>query len=816
MRIILSPFFNYRNAARTPSPATHKWCVNGWPDGVCGRRNPSKFQISGVLKLVFMLCAVFSLLLSSGMAAAQDAPASPDYEAWAKLAGDAEQVLAEGQAPDTQLDRLRAELATWREAFLTGQDVNAARIATAQSQIAALGPVPDTGESPEITARRAELATQLTDLRAPVIRAEEAYTRADGLIAEIDGIIRDRQARALLSLGPSPLNLAYWPQALTDLSGSLQNLWGEFKTTSSSTLRRNIARQNLPISFGLAVIGVMLLARGRRWPVALIRRMGWQEGRNAPLIRFALSLGLLILPLLGILALCEALKATGLMGTRWLLLLNMVPLWAGLMLLIHWLTRETFHESNQIATLPINEPARGQMRSLCDLLVLTYVIKDILATLGGLDSYKPVTYAVLDLPLLVLAGIALLRLGRLAMSVSDNGKETPLPVMRLRLLRLVGRAAMAVGLAGPALAAIGYARIGEAVVYPFLASLALAGFVILGQRLMNDLFVSVSRGRRDLQDSLLPVLMGLLLILLSLPVLALIWGARIADLTELWTRFQSGFSIGTTRVSPTDFLFVVVVFVFGYMLTRLLQGALRSSVLPKTKIDQGGQNAIVAGTGYIGIVIAAVVAISAGGLDLSSLAIVAGALSVGVGFGLQNIVSNFVSGIILLIERPISEGDWIEVNGTHGTVKDISVRSTRLETFDRYDLIIPNADLVSGAVANYTRGNTLGRIIVPVGVAYGSDTRKVERILLDIARQHDMVLMNPAPYVYFKGFGADSLDFEIRAILRDIGSGLSVRTEMNHQIYERFNQEEIEVPFAQRDIWIRNPEALTATPDPAG
>jgi len=231
-------------------------------------------------------------------------------------------------------------------------------------------------------------------------------------------------------------------------------------------------------------------------------------------------------------------------------------------------------------------------------------------------------------------------------------------------------------------------------------------------------------------------------------------------------------------------------------------------VLLPAGISGGVRNSIRTGIGYAGIVIAALAALSYAGFNLSSVAIIAGALSVGIGFGLQNLVNNFISGLILLVERPISVGDLVVVGGEEGCVRKISVRSTELETFDGANVLIPNSYFISEKVKNWTFRNKVRRVAIPIGVAYGSDPRRVQAVLLTVAGGNPDVLKTPEPVVTLDEFSPASINFTLYTFVGDINKAGSVRTQLSMAILDAFAEAGIEIPYGQTDVAVRKMDWL--------
>ena len=296
----------------------------------------------------------------------------------------------------------------------------------------------------------------------------------------------------------------------------------------------------------------------------------------------------------------------------------------------------------------------------------------------------------------------------------------------------------------------------------------------------------------------------------SVPFIMAQWGYAWPDILDWYRQLFFGFRIGNTQVSLAALAASIIVFILGYIGAKLFQGWLDNQILKPAGISSGVRDSIRTGAGYVGILVAALAAFSYAGLNLSNLAIVAGALSVGIGFGLQSVISNFVSGLILLAERPIKIGDLVVVGGEEGYVRKISVRSTEIETFDRANVLVPNSYFITEKVKNWTFRNNIGRVVIPVGVAYGSDPRKVKTILLKVAYDHPNVLTAPEPSVDFEDFGASSLNFKLYAHIGDLTKAGATRTDLRIAILDAFNETGIVFPFPQTEVTIRHMDWLRA------
>jgi potassium-dependent mechanosensitive channel len=275
-----------------------------------------------------------------------------------------------------------------------------------------------------------------------------------------------------------------------------------------------------------------------------------------------------------------------------------------------------------------------------------------------------------------------------------------------------------------------------------------------------------------------------------------------------------GVPVGQTRISVVDIIIAVAIFLIGLLITRILYHWLSSTVLPRTEIESSLQNSIATILGYAGIILAVALALARLGVNLENIALVAGALSIGIGFGLQSVVSNFVSGLILLTERPIRTGDWILAKGEEGYVRKISVRSTEIETSEKAKVILPNSDLITGVVKNWIRADKLRQFKIAVGVSYASDPDQVRALLLAAVAEHEGVAKNPAPTVFFIRLGESALEFELQGSVIDVNQRAAITSDLHFSIFRTFREAGVEIPYPQRDIHIRTAPSSESADDP--
>ena len=391
------------------------------------------------------------------------------------------------------------------------------------------------------------------------------------------------------------------------------------------------------------------------------------------------------------------------------------------------------------------------------------------------------------------------------------------------------RAVVVVSIGGFVATALGYRYLGqEAALVATIGSLGATYFITLARILEAWMVTAIHIGRldglrmirtnRDLVSNVLTQVIRLLTFLWFVWVLS--------DMTSAWRPLAQsiqhalesdlGFGLVETGITFIDLLSFFFILWVSWAISRLVSFVLMQELLPRLNMKPGAPYALTTFTRYAIIVIGFVSALAVLGLSIDKVTIVLSALGVGVGFGLQNLVNNFVSGFVLLTERPIRLRDKVEVNGVLGNVTSIGIRASTIRTFDGAEVIVPNGDLISNQLVNWTLAARQQRITIPVGVAYGTDPNEVLTILRRVAGENENVFKDPAPLALFRGFGDSSLDFELRVFM-DPSNVLDVPSALHIAIYAALHEASIEIPYPQRDLHVRSmPEDRSpsaSTPD---
>ncbi|GGY50923.1 DUF3772 domain-containing protein [Parvularcula lutaonensis] len=799
-----------------------------------------------------ILPVLVAILLLSGLAFGQtiDPEVRAGIEA-RRVQLEAIESLLREDPREADLVALSEEVRRLRQEAALAEAPVARQIDALRAELEALGPPPAEGEpaeSEDIQRERRRLNQQLAEAEAARAQIALNIAAAERLAGRIAELRREAFTEDLFARTPFLISPELWTDALRGFQEGYGNAVAAYRGWYDSTSERG----RLDVAFG-SIIGALVLAIALLVPVrrALNRLIakriaGLEPYPSRRVILAAVRTAASVLPgVLGGFFLYEALRLNGAIPEEGEVLARAI--WFGFIVL---LLADGVASAVFAPRLPAWRVLRLETRSVfvirglllgsAVVIVVDRVLIRGAEVFGGSPALTTVQEGLVSMTLGIL--LFLLARDRLWSRGEDTGAEAAGPARVIEgeappgapeaparvvapaetsreeprkartRIRVFVRILAVIAVLAPL---VGYTNLGYFIATRTFALFALFGLVWSLRALMREMvrladrkFSSKALEEAEGDERLLLSWIGIIIDLLALAVFVppalLILGAAWADVRGWIVDAFIGFEIGNVRISLAKILTAVAIFALLLWLTRQAQKAAETQIFPRSRMDKGVQNSLRTLMGYIGLVIAFAAGVGTLGFDLSNLAIIAGALSVGIGFGLQSIVNNFVSGLILLFERPIKVGDWIITSSGEGIVKRISVRSTEIETFDRSSVIVPNSELISSSVTNWTHKDRIGRIIINVGTAYSSDAKRVIEILEQVARESTDILNYPAPFVVFEDFGASSLDFSLRAYIRDVSESLRVRTRLRVAIHERFREEGIEIPFPQRDINMRD------------
>lgn len=783
-----------------------------------------KRSLFSLFQIFAFVAAVVSASASAQSTSEVIDSAPPEIQAWDQQISQAQALLEQDGGPDLttrilSLEEERSVLSAQRDAALALSRSESLEATIIRGQIELLGPVPESGETDFESAQRNALAEELYNAREPNRAYQRSYLRSAALIADFDRRIADLEYERLTGRAQSPLWPGTWLAFFRESPGKLQTMF-----FGPEIAPADIASSSVMIIAGLALVmlalGLFVMTLLRKRVITRLTDKMIAAGTKAPIgltvLRDIAGLGLSFLGL-------------GLLAGGTILFIGVFPGLGRLPLLIlmagstvviaQWLGMVIFSPRAANGRL-VSVSDKGAKLSVWMLIGLGTALglETVLELVEEEAPYSVQAGSFMPFLIILFTSASLFLLGR-TLSTQKAPDEEPeaeaeVPTheddeflnRRVEWLKLFAMGMMAAAVGSTLMAAIGFVYLARAILLPTIETLLLVAIIVVSYNRLRAVADYVAKrffNRRNGISPIYRIALGLLLGLVVSPIIALLWGVRPAQLGDFAALLRDGVTVGGATISLETTLVFFGVFIAGYILTRWLQRLVQTSSINELGINDGTRSALVTGIGYIGVIISFVIAVAAAGIDLSNLAIVLGALSVGIGFGMQSVVSNFISGIIMLVERPIKEGDLIEVGGNAGIVDKIAVRATRIQSFDHDDIIIPNSELITGTVRNRTLTDRMTRIECAVGIAYDSDIQKAFDIVRRLADEHENVPDDPAPNVVMEQLGDSALALRLYCFVHDISMGLSTKSQLYVQIVEEFRKAGIEIPFPQSDVYVK-------------
>lgn len=695
----------------------------------------------------------------------------------------------------------------------------AARIAGLRANLEVLGPEPAETDTPEIVKQRFEIQTEISLLEARNGACRLVILRSEDVVNDAAELQRQLSAQRLTSQGPG--GLAILSESLVELR-SYPGRLSERLFSGPRLAGLTGARWFLAVLIaGIAWFAGFLIKRMVEPWSAQLRGKAGKRSMKAALARTSVRhLPITLAGGFATLAMVIFMRDPGLEQMPVRLALAILAYGLG-RTLIRWL-RGYFSPASKLlaGNQDLQLLVRSRLHALLWSLLLGFVIFGS-AWFGDAPNQSALMLRAIAAIFLVTSFIWVVRLAR----------HIPLLKGRYRVLRFVLVSAALVAVSAEL---AGFRNLANYLLGGLLATLA-GGLVLwIALWIIRQSFVGIISGHAQASYQIrawlgiradepsaelgwLRLLIGFVLWLAYGWFLLKVWdttGNLVPQVVEYATE---GIQIGDARFVPANILLGLLLFGLIVATTVWIKARLGKQWLKGAVRDRGSRDALVTITGYLGFIFALLVGLTLAGVSFQGLAIVAGALSLGIGFGLQNIVNNFVSGLILLFERPIKAGDYISVGEIEGFVRQIRIRSTELETQENQNVIVPNSELIATQVTNWVLRDPAGRLSLPVGVAYGSDTEKVKGLLESVAREHSEVITKgrmPGPVALFKSFGDSSLDFELRVWVRNIERRYHVTSDLNFAIDKAFRENGVEIPFPQRDLHLRSWDHQAAVPRP--